>query len=140
MAKIRIYEYLAHNEDVSVPAAVMQMMRDRGYYIAPRNEDELANCIEQYVKHETQNGNYDQAMISLANVHPDRDLILSSVPERKMNADGLNMLDKSAPVFPAITFNTPENHSHASAFTANTAVIAGIFSLALVGIIIIAKS
>lgn len=143
MQKLTLYDYLAWSDE-ETQDAVVNLMKSKNYIVNPRNQNELSNCIAQFVNHEMQSGNGD-IMTEIGYLHPDRDIILAanSSSRARLNADGLGAgasFDTAKTAFPGVQVNYPGNNNNPS--MGSQTIIAGIFALALVGCIgvIISKS
>lgn len=123
MEEITLYDYLAYGSDAT-KQAVVNLMTGKGYQVNPRNEQELSQCIAQYVQCEG-------SAQSLAAIHPDRDLILSGqtagvpVPVKEKKSDGVK-----------IKFHPPEQNN---SMTTQTIMATGLLGLMLVALVVIAK-
>lgn len=70
--QITLYEYLAYSSPQQ-KQAVIDAIEGFGYITQLRNEEDLIDCMAQFVDREGQKG-----LMALAHVHPDRQLILDS--------------------------------------------------------------
>jgi hypothetical protein len=84
--KITIFQYIAS----SVPNDAYVMLNKYGKYERAKDERELVGQLKQFVR---ENGS--MGLMAMANIHPDKDLILQAVEEDKKeeiknfsNADG----------------------------------------------------
>ena len=64
--QITLYDYLAS----SVPAIVFNVINKQNQYRQPQSQEELTEQIKNYVKN-----NGESAIIELAKIHPDKELI-----------------------------------------------------------------
>lgn len=70
MKKIPLSSYIAWNN----PAGAKSAIESFGYQVLNvRNQSDLAECVRQFM-----NEKGEQALVALAKVHPDRDLILDN--------------------------------------------------------------
>lgn len=77
--KISLYEYLANN----CPAAAKEVIEGFGYKVnRVRTVQDMVVCIKQLVRQEG-----EEALVALAEIHPDRELILSTAT-KNFSADG----------------------------------------------------
>lgn len=70
--KITIYDYLAYQED---PESVIYMLK-RYKYPEPKDQEDVKKMLTHFVKKMRDNGKGEEALKELAEVHPDRDIIL----------------------------------------------------------------
>jgi hypothetical protein len=85
MQKVTIYDYLATN----VPSDAFEVIRKGSNMTKPRSSEELSAQIRKYV---TDNG--EMALLDLAQIHPDRELIEAisiKIPEPKKKDNFSNL-------------------------------------------------
>ena len=128
--KAIFYQYLAN---VS-PEDSMQVMKNFGYTVRARSTGDIAQALRAFANKEGEDG-----LNALAKIHPDRELILGSVRGLNFTGDtdpgyqATSLVDKPTALAQQPTADSHINHI-------SQIVIAGLFGLALVSVVIIAKS
>lgn len=128
MAHITIYRYLAYSRP-ETKQAVIDLMRNEGYAINPRNEADLELCIQKFVQHM----GIEQALPLLASVHPDRELILDSVQPATLNADGAFEAVRQTNNNQQPITNKPFSENNSSQTT--HIIVAGLLCTTLIGMV-----
>jgi hypothetical protein len=73
--KINLINYIAYR----VPRQAYRLLRENRYYKIPRNRRAIAKYLADFV-----NSDKEKALLAIAKIHPDRELILKSIEAEKI--------------------------------------------------------
>ncbi len=104
--RITLFEYIANNR----PAQAKEVIEGFGYKVNNvRTVQDMVVCIKQFVRQEQ-----EEALKALAEIHPDRELILST-STKNFSADGSDGFNETVkqltPVQPAPTIQAKSDHT-----------------------------